>query len=274
MKLIENVKEVTEAVSVAKGRADAYCTNFFPTERKLHEWIEHRNVLCESWGNAALFFRKDRDFWHLYFCAASSAALKRAVAEVPMIRTEPVVVDLVGKETGLGDLARLFEVVGFRRYQHLFRMARIVEPAPPRTWIPDPRVNIAGQADCAPILDLLLRSFDRRAEQIPMPYEMAAAVDAGQVLVAHYGGRLAGLLFYKTQGLTSTLRYWLIAPECRSQGFGSALMKRYFADHPAVKRFLLWVVSGNTPAIDKYEHYGFAPDGLVDHVLANERVRP
>jgi ribosomal protein S18 acetylase RimI-like enzyme len=107
-----------------------------------------------------------------------------------------------------------------------------------------------------------------------MPYEIEEAVEAGQIRVAHYDGALAGLLFFETQGFTSTLRYWLIAPEFRSQRFGSGLMHRYFADHPAVRRFLLWVIAANADAIGKYEHYGFAPEGLVDHVLANERIRP
>lgn len=80
------------------------------------------------------------------------------------------------------------------------------------------------------------------------------------------------MLFFETQGFTSTLRYWLIAPEYRLQGVGSGLMHRYFDDNPAIRRFLLWVITANANAIGKYEHYGFVPDGLVDHVLANERI--
>ena len=191
-----------------------------------------------------------------------------------MLGTEPVVLDLVGQEPALAGLAGLFEAAGFRLYNRLFRMARTVPPATtPAAIAPDPRVTIARQADCQPILDLLLWSFDRRAEQIPMLYEIEAAVESGQILVARSEGALAGLLFFETQGLTSTLRYWLIVPEFRAQRFGSGLMQRYFAGHPAVRRFLLWVVASNAIAIGKYEHYGFASEGLVDYVLANEKIR-
>lgn len=274
MQLIQSASEVGEAIALAKADAPAYCANFFPAPRKLQDWIARGALFWELAEDTTLFLRKDRGFWHLHFCAPSPASLQRAVAALSMLRTEPVVVDLVGQELALGELLGRFESAGFRRYNRLFRMARLVPSAPPPAAAPDSRVVLAGQADCQPILDLLLRSFDCRAEQIPMLYEIETAVAASQIWVARCGGALAGLLFFETQGLTSTLRYWLIAPEFRAQRFGSSLMQRYFAEHPAVRRFLLWVVAANANAIAKYDHYGFAPDGLVDHVLANELIRP
>jgi ribosomal protein S18 acetylase RimI-like enzyme len=274
MLLIESACEVAETISRAKADAPAYCSNFFPAPRKIQDWITHGELFYEQSDGAALLLRKDRDFWHLYFCAASPTSLQQAVTAFPMLGTEPVVVDLVGQEPACADLAGLFEAAGFRLYNRLFRMARIVSSTTPPAAAPDPRVVLAAQADCQSILDLLLQSFDRRAEQIPMLYEIEAAVGAGQIWVARNEGALAGLLFFETQGLTSTLRYWLIAPEFRTQRFGSGLMRRYFVEHPAVRRFLLWVIAGNTNTIAKYEHYGFAPDGLIDKVLANEMIRP
>jgi hypothetical protein len=274
MQLVQSISEVGEAVNLAKAEAPAYCANFFPAPQKLQGWIAHGELFCELADGAALLLRKDRDFWHLSFCAASPASLRRAVAAVPLLGTEPVVVDLVGQETALGDLVGLFEAAGFRRYNRLFRMARTVPPAKPPAATPDPRVAVAGKADCQPVLDLLLQSFDCRAEQIPMLYEIEAAVEAGQIRVTHCDGALAGLLFFETHGMTSTLRYWLIAPGFRAQRLGSGLIHRYFAEHPAVRRFLLWVIADNANAIGKYERYGFAPDGLVDHVLANGMIRP
>lgn len=274
MKLIQSASEVGEAVNQAKASAAAFCTNFFPAPSRLQSWIEHGELIFEQGNGTALFLRKDRGFWHLYFSSATPASLRKAVIALPSLSTEPVVVDLVGQEAATDELAGLFEGTGFRRYQRLFRMARIVPTAIPPVVAGDPRVVRAGKEDVQPILDLLLRSFDSRAEQIPMPYEIEAALEAGQIWVGRCHGALAGLLFFETQGLTSTLRYWLVAPEFQAKRFGSALMQRYFADHPAVRRFLLWVVADNSGAIAKYEHYGFVPDGLVDHVLANEVIRP
>ena len=271
---IESASEVAEAISRAKAGAPAYCSNFFPAPRKLQDWITHGEIFSDQRDGAAFFLRKDRDFWHLYFCAANPASLQQALHALPMLGIEPVVVDLVGQEPALANMAGLFETAGFRLHTRLFRMARAATPATPSAGVaPDTRVGVAGKADCQSILDMLLRLFDCRVGQIPMLYEIEAAVECGQIWVARGGGALAGLLFFETQGLTSTLRYWLVAPEFQTQRFGSGLMHRYFAGHPAVRRFLLWVAADNASAIAKYEHYGFAPDGLVDCVLANDIMR-
>jgi len=274
MVAIESVSEVAEAVVRAKAGGLSYCSNVFTDPRKLQCWIERGEFFREEAGGAALFLRRDRDFWHLYFCAGSPTQLRDAVCAAPRLKTEPVVVDLVGREDALDCLVEAFREAGFKGYQRLFRMARI-DQAGALTAVPsDPRVVVAGPMDCQSIEEVLLQSFDRRAEQIPLLYEIEAAVRSGQIWVARAEGALAGLLYFETHGLTSTLRYWLVAADFRGQRFGSELMRRYFEASNAVRRFLLWVVADNHDAISKYEHYGFLPDGLVDIVLANEIIRP
>lgn len=272
MRLIESPLDVGEAIGQVKRGASAYTSNFFPAPRKLEGWVAHRQLFGERVGDAAFFWRPEADLWHLHFCAASPAALAAALAGCPGLRSEPVVVDLVGQARALDEVGRIFCEAGFRPHTRLFRMARVAPVASPPVVVPDSRVEPAVGGDVQPIHRWLYRSFDCRAEQIPPPYELEAAVSAGQIRVVRIDGRLAGLLFFETQGLTSTLRYWLVAPEHRAARVGSALMQWYLAAHPAVRRFLLWVVEGNANAIGKYEHYGYAPDGLVDHVLANEVI--
>ena len=138
----------------------------------------------------------------------------------------------------------------------------------------DPRVDYAEMPDCEAILNLLIQSFDRYAEQLPMPDEIAAAILRRQFLVARCDGALAGLLFFETQGFTSTVRYWLVAERFRAQRFGAALLRQYLTINSTVRRFVLWVIADNENAITAYQHYDYAADGLVDHVLANEMIRP
>jgi ribosomal protein S18 acetylase RimI-like enzyme len=85
-------------------------------------------------------------------------------------------------------------------------------------------------------------------------------------------GVLAGLLFFETHGLASTVRFWVVAEEFRALHVGSALMSNYFRSQDTVRRFTLWVNACNTNAIQKYRHYGYEPDGLVDHVLTNQEI--
>jgi ribosomal protein S18 acetylase RimI-like enzyme len=130
----------------------------------------------------------------------------------------------------------------------------------------------ADIADRDGILGLLNRSFDPYADQIPTPYEIEAAIASRQILAIKCDGSLAALLFFETQGFTSTVRYWVVAEEFQSRGFGSALIRHYFAAQGAVRRFILWVTVDNDNAVQKYRHYGYQPDGLVDHVMVNSLI--
>jgi ribosomal protein S18 acetylase RimI-like enzyme len=266
---VATVTQVFDAIQHAKAGAPDFCTNFFPVQKKVQDWTERG----ELWGafrrDAVFFFRRDRDFWHLYYCAASKTALEREIPTVPEITKERVVLDLVGNEAAVGVPVGVWRAAGFNQYTRLFRMARAASPAAEQGG----EVEFANISDAREIVGLLEGAFDRFGEQLPLLYEIEAALCARQVLVARYEGKLAGLLFFETQGFSSTLRFWAVASEYRTLKFGSALMRQYFATQSAVKRFVLWVAADNVDAVQKYGHYGYKPDGLVDYVLANQMVR-
>ena len=270
---IKTVSQVFDAIQQAKAGAPDFCTNFFPVQRRLQEWIDREELKGDFRDGASFYFRKDRGFHHLYFCAASRSALNREITCMPELKSERMVLDLVGNETVLNGMLALWESAGFRRYTRLYRMARPSQPETAAAANGESPVAFADKADCGGIQALLEGGFDRYGEQLPTSYEIEAAVESRQILIARYDGRIGGLLFFETQGFTSMLRFWLVAPECRALRFGSALMRQYFATQNSVRRFVLWVATDNLDAVQKYRHYGYAPDGLVDYVLANELIR-
>jgi hypothetical protein len=279
MSPVHRVAEIFDAIQQAKAGARAFCTNFFPVQARLQNWIDHEQVMRELRDGVIFFLRKDRDFWHLYFCADNPTSLAREIPTLSSIKTEPIVLDLVGNETALADLIGVFEALGFRRYARLVRLARATgHPLSPadreRGSDCAPELSFATTADSPSILGLLESSFDRYADQLPMRYEIEAAIADRQILVIRISGDLAALLFFETRGLTSTVRYWTVAEAFRSHRLGSALMRHYFAAQNAVRRFILWVTANNENALQKYRHYGYVPDGLVDYVLANALIRP
>jgi hypothetical protein len=274
MSPIGTVIEVFDAIRKVKEGASQFDTNFFPVQQKLQDWIDRGELLVDLRDGAAFFWRKDRDFWHLYFCTASLSSLKSAVTGWHSLKTEPVVIDLVGNKAALGDLLALWEAGGFRHYTQLCRLALAGPYGPPRPGADGVPVIYADKMDAPAISDLLGRSFDRYAEQLPMLYEIESAIENRQILVVKCKGALGGLLFFETHGFTSIVRYWLVAEQFRAFHIGSALMRHYFAAQSGVRRFILWVIADNTGVVQKYQHYGFLPDGLIDYVLANERVRP
>ena len=270
---LATVGQVFDAIQTVKSNAPEFCTNFFPVQRKLQGWIDHGELFGEVHRGAAFFLRKDRDFWHLYFCAANKESLAREITGLPELKRDPVVVDLVGNEEVSNDLSNLLKPEGFRPYRTLYRMARISQSDSQPSHGGGTPINCAVSTDAPLIWELLGRAFDRYAEQLPTLYEIEAAIDSHQILTAKHNGTLAGLLFFETQGLTSTVRYWLVDEPFRAFRFGSALMQRYFAAQTAVRRFILWVLADNENAIQKYRHYGYAADGLVDRVLLNQIIQ-
>lgn len=270
---ITSVATVFEAIQTAKAAAGEFCTNFFPTQAKLQGWIDHGELFGEFRDHSAFFRRKDRDFWHLYFCASDMATLQGELNVLHSLKTERVAMDLVGSEVSVGDLVSVLASVGFRKYARLIRLARASQPNQPQPSRDGTEVIWAKKADQQGIMNLLETSFDRYADQLPLAYEVEAAIEAQQILAIRCEGALAALLFFETQGLTSTVRYWVVAERFQSHRFGSALIRHYFTAQSAVRRFILWVTAENENAVMKYRHYGYHPDNLVDQVLVNEMIR-
>jgi ribosomal protein S18 acetylase RimI-like enzyme len=183
-------------------------------------------------------------------------------------------VDLIGNEASLAILLQVMESCGFRRYARLLRLVRSSPPIQPVLAVSEFVIDRADAADCESLMELLNVSFDRFADQLPTFYEIQALVEKRQVLVFKNEKTLAAALVFETQGFTSTIRFWVVAEAFRAHGFGSGLIRHYFVSHPTVRRFILWVTAQNKNALQKYQHYGYSPDGLVDHVLVNEMIHP
>ncbi len=270
---VRTVDDVFAAIQKVKAAAPEFCTNFYPVQKKLQEWIVHGELASECHDSVAFFFRKDRDLQHFYFSAASVGALQNAIGNLTALRTERVVTDLVGSEASLKEVMDCLEQIGFRRYSHLQRMARTNQGSPAASNGADAPVVLAEASDQQAILSLLESSFDHYADQLPTPYEIEAAIEAKQIYAIKCDGELAAMLHFETQGFTSTIRYWVAAKRYQSKRLGASLIRHYFATQNAVKRFILWVMATNENAVKKYQHYGYVADGLIDHVLANEQIR-
>ena len=163
---------------------------------------------------------------------------------------------------------------GLRHYKHLVRMARTdrkeTTPSCDSEWTE--LIVLADRRDAGAFLDLIAGAFDRYAKQLPLLHEIETAAEASQVLLLRRGNNLAGSLLFETRGVMSTLRFWAVAEPFRELRVGSALMRHYLTTQKAVRRFVLWVNADNKDTIEKYRHYHYATDGVVDYVLANDWI--
>jgi ribosomal protein S18 acetylase RimI-like enzyme len=263
--------EVFDAIQKTKAKASDFRTNFFPVPAKLQNWIERDELLGEVRDGAAFFFRKDRDFFRFYFCAGSLEKLQSEISTLPILKNERVATDVVGNETAVNEMCAPLETTGFSHYARLQRMAR------PAQTNSSADVNLpvvfAEKTDALAVLELIENAFDRFGEQLPALYEIEVAIANRQIFIVKRDGEIVGLLFFETQGFNSTVRFWAVAEKFRALKIGSALMQHYFKTQNSVRRFTLWVNAANENAIQKYKHYGYAPDGLIDCVLANKMIR-
>lgn len=269
MNPLASVAAVYEHMDRARGGGPRL-TNFYPVPEKLQRWVDAGALFSVSAENAVFVLRRDRDFLHLYYVASRLADLAGALAELPA--RETTAVDVIGKAAQIDETAAVFEQHGFARRTALHRMTRTTagtadanEPAPD-----DPEVVLAEPGDGPALAQMLEAALDRHVEQIPDADEMARAAFAQQVLVIRAGAAIAGLLFYEVTGQSSLLRHWLVDSAHRDRRIGARLMRRYFGDCAQVRRFVLWVISDNDNAIDRYRHYGYQRDGLIDQVLMRQ----
>src|SRR5689334_22546926 len=98
MRPVTCTKELIEAVNRAKTSASDYRTNLFADPQKIKEWIAHGDICYEPGIGSTLFFRSDRDFYHLYFCASTPADLQRVLCSSVVLAELPIVVDLIGQQ--------------------------------------------------------------------------------------------------------------------------------------------------------------------------------
>ncbi len=275
---VRSVAEVFGAISRAKLVSSelapaAFCTNFFPVESRIEAWIDHGHLFMEQREGAAFFFRFDRGFYHLHFSASSLEVLQRQMTGVRLLEVQRVVTDLVGPEASLQGLLAAHTASGFvphRKLIRLSRTARSLDSA--KTESSDANVELAQPSDAEECLRLIEAGFELYRDQVPLLYEVQIAIHKRQVLVIKSADEIGALLFFETQGMTSTVRFWVVAPRFRARRFGSALIRHYFGSQPAVRRFILWVAADNRDAIEKYAHYSYAPETLVDHVLVNRVI--
>jgi ribosomal protein S18 acetylase RimI-like enzyme len=251
-------------------RAGAQLTNFYPTPEKLQRWIDEGALFSATAGNVHFLLRRDRDFLHLSYMACRGDDLSAALHELQASTSQTLTVDLLGKREQVLEVAEQFVAAGFRPHRALHRMMRATDGTTATTDPVDPEVEFAGPDDAYELAGMLESALDRFAEQIPDADEMRKAAAERKVLIIRSATGIAGMLFFEVTGQSSLLRHWLVDSAYRDRRVGARLIRRYFADCTGVRRFTLWVISDNDNAIDRYRHYGYQNDVLVDHVLMRQ----
>jgi GNAT superfamily N-acetyltransferase len=260
----ENAYEITAGI---KKSSKDYITNFYPNDEKLNYWIESKVFYSKNVGNTVFFFRKDRDFYHLSFCAKNFESLYQSIKEISSIRTEIFVVDLVGTETSLKLLVNLFEELGFKKFVLYIRLINFISKD---EVLPTASKDVVFPklVESKIIAEMLEKTFDKYAEQIPTIKEIEVAINENMITIVRESSSIIGILMRDMAKFSSLWRFFLVSEKHRGKGVGSKLLNYYFNECKG-KKIISWVLDINSNSLDLHKHYGFKFDSLRDQIMIN-----
>lgn len=268
---VVDAMQVRKAIDVVKGACIPFRTNFFLSdEALLQAAAQGRVLLCQA-PRVVLIIVREPDFDRVYYaCGGDLDALPAALDAVEPAASGNLVSDVLGSQDATQEVVPLFERAGFRVYASFQRMQRLPN-GPPPAEAADPLVGLATLADAPAVLEMISGHFDNYAEHIPDLLEIEQAAKRGTILLSKSDGRIAAVLYYDRQGVSTTLRYWLALPDFRGQGHADRLMRAYSQACADSKRFLLWVECRNRRALGLYLHYGYRSVPTIDVILRKGR---
>jgi ribosomal protein S18 acetylase RimI-like enzyme len=264
------------ALQEAMGRIERvgadFGISFFASVSKIETWIAEGTLGMLPREGALLISRRDGKLLRVSHVAADRTSLADALGHlVEAMPGQLMVADIVGRPEHVEAVARTYQQQGFVRYSQLVRMQR--RDAYTLTTEGGTDVELACLADAPRLRDFMEHWLDPLSEQIPSEAELRLAIASESVFVVRDGCGLAGILVHETAGQSATLRYWHVAGDQHGRGIGSRLMHAFLARCATSRRVTLWVLSDNIKAIDKYHHYGFNEDGMIDIIMVRQATQ-
>jgi ribosomal protein S18 acetylase RimI-like enzyme len=274
MHRVSEQHDVQEFINGIKDLNKGFLTNYFPDPAKIRLWLRHKLVFAEIYDETRFLFRKDKGFYHLYYCSTSEKNLQAALSALLQSLPDTLLtIDVIGNSKDLSELDAGIQSAGFFPYTSLVRMSRIISDTTIMTDTRNPNLFDAKKVDTPEIIRQLQQYFDPLAENLPLLEEFESWISMGQIIVFREEKEIQGFLIYEIIGLTSYLRYWFVHPAHREKKIGSVLIQEFFKRSIETRRQLFWVIKSNQNAIKRYLHYGFLPENLIDNIYTNNNIQ-
>jgi len=260
--LLGSYEEVISVWARGKSRNQKSETNFFLSEETILRAIKKKTIRGAAIDGGSILLRSDRDFHHLYLNFSNRDSILELMRYLPSTTT--IVADIIQSGESHQNLISVLETSNFELYRRLDRMARNPSELPLDSL--KTSSEVAAITDASEILTHLEENFDRFSEQLPDLDEIEVALKFGEILVIKSEAQIAGFLYFERFRVTSTLRYWFVNPLFRELRIGGRLIRDYLSVHCPGQMSQLWVAIDNFNARKRYEHYGYEPRKLTDHV--------
>jgi ribosomal protein S18 acetylase RimI-like enzyme len=271
---LTSIEQIQLSMNKIRELRKGYLTNLFLDIDKWTLWIKNELIEYETVGNSVFFFKRNAQFYHLYFMATDHETLSNDL--ILFQRTHPnkeFVSDILGSKTAVSVLKAVFIKNGYYEYTSLVRMSRI-NSSKINNEQKKENIVYANIETSKTVFDLMYKFFDERAEQLPLLEEFFIWSENNRIIVCTDDmNNILGFLIFDLVGQTSFLRYWFVHPDHRDKKIGSLLLHKFFEDSLNSKRQLFWVIETNKNAIDRYEHFGFKKEDMFDCVLINKEFK-
>lgn len=272
MRKVSDFNEINQALVKVKNLKKKLITNFFSSSEKVEIWISKDQFFTIKIGEVFFFFKKNLEFYTLFFIAPSNDELDRSLTELLVnLQNEVLMLDIVQREES-SDVLNIFYSKCFNRYTSLVRMNRLNHQVDLLSISTD-GIKEASRHHLIPLNDMLHSFFDEKAEQLPDEKELVSWIENKNVLIYEEDNQIGGFLIYEIVGSTLYLRYWFVHPNFRDKKIGSKLFNEFEIKGKDANRHLFWVIRSNDNAIKRYTHYGFVEEKMYNFVLTNKNIK-
>lgn len=270
MEKIESIDKIRQLVAEVRAKRKGFLTNFYLDEFKHSIWIDKEALFFICVRDTCFIIRKKEAFLNVYFISTGLDDLEYGLEFLKSnFGDVAIMFDIIGKKDQCDLLLKLFMRCSYEISNTLVKMTRI--PSQDEQRPVHDTVRLASISQVQEIERLLYQFFDDKTEQIPYYEELVTYTTLGHVLVTTENDEVTGFLIYEKNPSTLYLRYWFVNPDYRDKRIGSDLMNAFLEKGKDTKRQLLWVMSDNENAHNRYLHYGFKEEDVYDFIMTNKQ---
>ncbi|USG65729.1 GNAT family N-acetyltransferase [Brevibacillus ruminantium] len=254
------VKKISE-IRKCKG----FLTNTFFTMQQLRAMLDLDHVTIMLTENAVVILMEEDQLIRLFFYVTDLASLQQIKSALSGFKGKPIIADIIGRDKQVENIINGLKLYNFHKHSTMIRMKR---PGLENQYKEVSNVTLATQGRVDEIMHLLYSEFDIYISHPPNREKLLRAIQNNEVTLVIQQNEIAGLAYFERLGEKLIYLYQLVVDKrFRGQGIADHLLTYQFNQLSKDVICQLWVESNNTFAINKYEKYHFAPDGLVDSIM-------
>ena len=264
---VKSVDELYDHINQIHEVSSAYVTNFYAGKDSLQSWIEWKEADYLLTEKALFLLRNSKFSTQVYYFSDGNEEVLTGLKQLTEER-DSLNVDYLGHGD---DMKEVYEAAGFKYYIALSRMTRFCKEGE------DGRLEYGEYAksdDAEEICDILEKSMDIMADQVPSVYEIKEYINQSRAIILRNkdNNDIISCILWTRLGKGMEWKYWALNPNYKGTIYSINLLDDYLRINGAVKRATLFVRDGN-PASTMYQKIGFKYDGLKDYVYCFRRDR-